>query len=184
MTLSQRLRRPQEHSTGQSTSWNRLPAGIALRHIRVIAGRIGAVVPSLRGVRLAVIVILIKAQPGKSEPSTKENPVIVEPATVEPATVEPAPVKATAVKATAATVETSGVGGIWLAQRRNAQHSRLRLLESFLSGSGVCVRLTVSSTTPFEPAACHASVNADAVFTPSMCGLAAQIRPHICFIGN
>src|SRR5271170_229259 len=120
MTSSQRLRRPPEHSAGQSTSWNRLPAGIALRHIRVIAGRIGAVIPSLRGIGLAVIVIRIIAQPRKSERSTKENPVIVESAVVEPATVEPAAVEPAAVKATAATVETSGVGGIWLAQRRNA----------------------------------------------------------------
>src|SRR5271163_3936755 len=134
MTSSQRLRRPPEYSTGQSTRWNRLPAGIALRHIGIIAGRIGTVVPSLRRVGLAVIVIRIIAQPGKSERSTDEKSVTVEttvvepvtvepatvehatvePATVEPATVEPATVEppTPTVKATAATVEPSGVGGI------------------------------------------------------------------------
>src|SRR5208282_3819147 len=104
-------------------SWNRLPAGITLRHIRVIAGRIGTVVPNPRGVGLAVIVIprvRIIAPPGKSERSTEEKPVIVKSIPVEPATVKPAK---PAVKATAATVETSGVGGIWLAQRGSAQQS-------------------------------------------------------------
>jgi len=132
-----------------STSRNRLPAVVALRHIRVIAGRIGTVVPSLRGVGLAVIVISIVriiAPPGINEPSTEEKPVVVksagvepaivksipvEPTTVEapmkPATMKPATVKSTksaAVEATAATVETSGVGGIWLAERGCAQQSR------------------------------------------------------------
>ena len=72
-----------------STGWDRLPAGIALRYVGVIACGIPAVVPSLRGVWLAVIVIRIIAQPGKSEPSTKENPVIVEAAAVEPAAEPP-----------------------------------------------------------------------------------------------
>jgi len=127
-----------------STSRNRLPAVVALRHIRVIAGRIGTVVPSLRGVGLAVIVISIVrviAPPGISKRSAEEKPVIVKstvmestivksipvkPTSVE-APVKPATVKSTksaAVEATAATVETSGVGGIWLAERGCAQQSR------------------------------------------------------------
>src|SRR5271163_2382868 len=126
MISSVGLRRPPEYFTGQSTSWNRLPAAIALRHIRVIAGRIGAVVPNLRSVGLAVIVIWIIAQPGKSERSTEEEPVIVETTAVKSATVEAATVEppTPAVKATAATVEPSGVGEIWLAQRRSAQQCR------------------------------------------------------------
>jgi len=126
-----------------STSRNRLPAGVALRHIRVIAGRIGTVVPSLRGVGLAVIVISIVriiAPPGINEPSTEEKPVVVKSAGVEPAIVKSIPVepttveapmkpatvkstKSAAVEATAATVETSGVDGIWLAERGSAQQS-------------------------------------------------------------
>jgi hypothetical protein len=42
-----------------SASWKRLPAGIALRHIGVITGRIGTVVPDLRGVGLAIAIISI-----------------------------------------------------------------------------------------------------------------------------
>jgi len=77
---------------------------------------------------LAVIVIPIVriiAPPGKSERSTEEKPVIVKSIPVEPTTVEPTTVKpaAPAVKAIAATVETSGVGGIWLAQRGSPQQS-------------------------------------------------------------
>ena len=39
-----------------SASRNRLPSGIALCDIRVIAFRIGTIVPGLRGRRLAVVV--------------------------------------------------------------------------------------------------------------------------------
>jgi hypothetical protein len=39
--------------------WNRLPARIALRHIRIIASRIPTVVPGLRGVGLVVAIIAI-----------------------------------------------------------------------------------------------------------------------------
>jgi hypothetical protein len=75
-----------------------------LRDIRVIAGRIGAIVPSLRGVRLAVVIIAIVwgviPPVGVCERSTEEKPVIaksivVEPAIVKALTVEPAPVKST-----------------------------------------------------------------------------------------
>ena len=87
---------------------------------------------------MAVIVIPVVRiiTKGISERSTEEKPAIVETTVVEPtivesaamesATAEPATVKPAtpAVKATAATVETSGVGGIRLAQRRCAQQSR------------------------------------------------------------
>ena len=90
---------------------------------------------------MAVIVIPIVriiAPPGICEGSAEEKPVIVKstvvepaivksatmkPATMKPATVKPATVKSTksaAVEATAATVETSGVGGILLAERGSA----------------------------------------------------------------
>ena len=87
-----------------------------------------------------VIVKSTVVEPAVVESATVE-PAIVEPATVEPATVEPAtvksatvksatvksatvkPTKSAAVEATAATVETSGVGRIWLAERGSAQQS-------------------------------------------------------------
>ena len=80
---------------------------------------------------MAVIVIPIVrviAPPRICERSTEEKPVIVKLAVVESAIVksipaESAPVKSTepaAVEATAATVETSGVGGILLAERGSA----------------------------------------------------------------
>jgi hypothetical protein len=55
--------------------------------------------------------------------STIVESTTAESATVKSATVKPTTVKPTTVKATAATVETSGVGGILLAQRGNAQYS-------------------------------------------------------------
>jgi hypothetical protein len=39
-----------------SAGWNRLPGGIALGYIWIIVCRIGAIVPGLTGVRLAVVV--------------------------------------------------------------------------------------------------------------------------------
>jgi hypothetical protein len=42
-----------------SASRNRLPAGVALRHIRIVACRIPTVIPGLRGVGLAVAIIAI-----------------------------------------------------------------------------------------------------------------------------
>src|SRR5436309_6873260 len=95
-----------------SASRDRLPAGIALRHIRVISGRIPAIVPSLRGGGLAVVIIAIVwvviPPIGVCEHSTEEKPVIaksiaaepaivksipVEPALMEPALMEPASMK-------------------------------------------------------------------------------------------
>jgi hypothetical protein len=111
-----------------SAGRNRLPAGIALRHIRVIARRIGAVIPDLGGVGLAVVIIAIvwRVIPpiGICEPSTEEKPVIaksiaaepaivksipVEPAPVEPAPVKPAPVKPAPVKPAKSGVESATV---------------------------------------------------------------------------
>ena len=49
-----------------SASGNRLPSGVALGYIRVIAFRIGIIVSGLDGVRLAAVivaVILIVTQP-------------------------------------------------------------------------------------------------------------------------
>jgi hypothetical protein len=87
-----------------SISRNCLPAGIALRHIRVIAARIGAIVPSLRGVGLAVIIIAIVGRVipsiGICERSTEEKPVIVKSIAVEPAIVKSVPVKPAPVKPT------------------------------------------------------------------------------------
>jgi hypothetical protein len=58
------------------------------------------------------------------ESATMES-ATMESATMESATMESATMESAtpAVKATAATVETSGVGGIRLAQRASAQHS-------------------------------------------------------------
>ena len=87
--------------------------------------------------------------PGVCERSTEEKPaiaksIVVEPAIVksipmEPATVESATVKSTksaAVEATAATVETSGVGGIWLAERGSAQRSSCDCQSPYYPGPG------------------------------------------------
>src|SRR5205807_9104215 len=48
-----------ENTLDRSAGWNRLPAGGALRDVRVIACRIGAIVPGLAGVRLAVAVVFV-----------------------------------------------------------------------------------------------------------------------------
>ena len=86
----------------RSTSRNRLPAGIALRHIRVIAGRIGAIIPRLRGVGLAVVIIAIvwRVIPpiGICERPTEEKPVIAKSIAAEPAIVKSIPVEAAPVK--------------------------------------------------------------------------------------
>jgi hypothetical protein len=39
--------------------WNRLPAGIALCHIRIIPGRVGAVIPSPGRIGLGVAIIAV-----------------------------------------------------------------------------------------------------------------------------
>ena len=75
-----------------STGWNRLPAGIALRHIRIIAGRIVTVVLGLSRVGLGIIVIPIArivAPPWIYQRSTGEKPAIVEAILVEPAIMKP-----------------------------------------------------------------------------------------------
>ena len=125
-----------------STTWNRLPAGIALPHIGVIACRIGAVIPGLGGVRLAIVVIVVVriiAPPRICKRSTEEKSPIVKSIAVEPAPVKPTPVKpaksgmesAAMEAAKSASVETAasatamrpGIGGIWLTERGNAQES-------------------------------------------------------------
>jgi len=127
----------------RSIPWNCLPAGIALRHIRVIAARIGTIIPGLRGVGLAVVIIAIvwRVIPpvGICDRSTEEKPVIakslaVEAPIVKSISVEPAPVhtregtvksthsaaveaaKSTAVE-TPAPAMRPGIGEIWLAER-------------------------------------------------------------------
>src|SRR5689334_6657017 len=113
-----------------SAGWNRLPAGVALRYVRVIACRIGAIVPGLAGVRLAVAVIVVirirapvriiiirPRQSGAGQPPAvppavpamvpvptalaAEAVVQAHEATVEPAAVEPAPVEPAGVESTA-----------------------------------------------------------------------------------
>src|SRR5437763_7794249 len=110
-----------------SAGWNRLPAGVALRYVRVIACRIGAIVPGVAGVRLAVAVIVViriiasvriiiirPRQSGAGQPpavppavpamvpvppaSAAEAVVQARDATVETTAVEPAGVKSTAVE--------------------------------------------------------------------------------------
>src|SRR3954452_5571312 len=44
---------------GASAGRNRLPAGAALGYVRVIACRIGAVIPGLGGVGLAIVVAVV-----------------------------------------------------------------------------------------------------------------------------
>ena len=123
-----------------SAGRDHLPAGIALRHIRVIARGIGAVIPSLRGVGLAIVIIAIVwiiTPPGVCERSTEEKPAIMETIVIEPAIVksiplEPLPVKSgksAAVERAPATVETAapatmrpGKGEVWLADCGSAHH--------------------------------------------------------------
>ena len=109
-----------------SAGWDRLPAGVALRYIWVIARRIGAIVPGLAGVRLAVVVIAIirirappriiiirPRQSGAGQPpavaSAVPAMVPVPPAATVKAVVQAreAAVKPTGVKSTA--VETAAV---------------------------------------------------------------------------
>src|SRR6516162_3083682 len=120
-----------------STSWDCLPAGIALRHIRVVARRIGTIVPSLRvvGLAIAIIAVVWIIVPQRiCERSAKEKPVTVKSIPVEYTSMEPAAVeaaKSSAVEATkpAASVKTAapapavrpGIGEVWLAERGRAQ---------------------------------------------------------------
>src|SRR5438067_6936043 len=116
-----------ENMLDGSAGWNRLPAGVALRYVRVIACRIGAIVPGLAGVRLAVAVIVViriiapvriiiigPRQSGAGQPPAVASAVpamvpvpralagkaVVQAreATVETAAVEPAGVEAAAMK--------------------------------------------------------------------------------------
>jgi hypothetical protein len=80
---------------------DRLPAGIALGHIRVIACGIGTIVPSLRRIGLVVTVISIVriiAPPGISEESPIEKPVIAKSIAVEPAIAISIPVEPIAME--------------------------------------------------------------------------------------
>src|ERR1700730_17054812 len=110
-----------------STRGDCLPAGIALGHVRVIAGGVGAIIPGLRRVGLtvfivglAVIVAVIRivavivvgvavippvrrVNPTKpaAEPTAETPEAMVEPASMKPAAVKSAPMeptKAAAVK--------------------------------------------------------------------------------------
>ena len=128
-----------------STGRNWLPAGVALGHIGVIAGRIGAVIPGLGGVGLGVIIIPVVrviTPPRSYERATEEKSAIAKSIVVEPVIVksigaEPAAVKsgksatmkaaahiakADAVKSTAPTtpVMRPGMGEIWLDQHATA----------------------------------------------------------------
>ena len=125
-----------ERSRDGSAGWDRLPAGVALRYIGVIARRIGAIVPGLAGVRLAVVVVAIirirappriiiirPRQSGTGQPPAVasavpamvpvppmpagEAVVQAREAAVKPAPMEPVGVKSTAVETAA--VETAAV---------------------------------------------------------------------------
>src|SRR5690349_20719818 len=117
-------REPRDGSTAEtSISLNCLPAGIALRHIRAIAGRIGAIVPTLRGVGLAIVIIAIVwpviPPIGIRERSPEEEPVIAKSIAAKPAILKSAP-----VETSAPTPAMSGIGEFWLAERRRAQQRR------------------------------------------------------------
>src|SRR5689334_4888362 len=101
--LHAQCREPRDGSTAEtSISLNCLPAGIALRHIRVIAGRIGAIVPTLRGVGLAIVIIAIVwpviPPIGIRERSPEEEPVIAKSIAAKPAIVNSIPVEPVSVK--------------------------------------------------------------------------------------
>jgi cell division septation protein DedD len=109
-----------------------------LSYVRVITCRIGTVIPCLRGVRLAIVVIVVVwiiAQPRICKRSAEEKPVIVKSIAVEPAIVKSIPMKpakSTAVEpapavetTTAPTVETAAPAmhlsiGVRLAEHSNA----------------------------------------------------------------
>src|SRR5436190_2170358 len=125
-----------ENTLDGSADWNRLPAGVALRYVRVIACRIGAIVPGFAGVRLAVAVIVVirviapvriiiirPRQPRAGQPPAvppavpamlpvppalaAEAVVHAREATLEPAAVKTTPVETARVKST--TVETAAM---------------------------------------------------------------------------
>ena len=136
--------------TRRSAGGNRLPAGVALAYVRVVAGRLGAVIPRLR-IRLTIVVAVIrvtvirvtviraKAKETAAEPAVVK-PVRVksaESAAMEPATavkptesaaVEPATaMETTTAMETSATAMHLSVGGSWLAERSNTQQSSQNL---------------------------------------------------------
>src|SRR5438477_5689002 len=100
-----------ENMLDGSAGWNRLPAGVALRYVRVIACRIGAIVPGLAGVRLAVAVIVViriiapvRIIIIRPRQSGAGQPPAVPPAVPAMVPVPPAPAEAV-VQAREATVE-------------------------------------------------------------------------------
>jgi hypothetical protein len=127
-----------------------------LRHIRIIACRIGTVVPGIGRVGLAIIVVSIVRiiAPGISERSAEEEPVTVKSIPVKPAkspavetaTVETAAMKAaksaaveapaTAAVEASATAMRPSVGEIWLAERGSAQQSSCGCQSPSYPGAG------------------------------------------------
>ena len=126
MTGSAQVQTP-PNGPGASASRSRLPAGVALGYVGVVANRIGAVITPPR--------ICVKS----TEESSPAEAIAVELAivtAVEPAiviAVEPASVKSTAVKSIAvepalamepaAPAMRPSIGEIWLAERGSAQQS-------------------------------------------------------------
>src|SRR5712671_6589138 len=105
-----------ENTLDRSAGWNRLPAGVALRYIRVIACRIGAIVPGLAGVRLAVAVIVViriiapvRIIIIRPRQSGAGQPPAVPPAVPAMVPVPPALAAEAVVQAREATVETAAV---------------------------------------------------------------------------
>src|SRR5215469_159438 len=113
---------------GELARWNRLPAGVALCHIRIIAGGVGAIVPGLSDtgpravaivrivavitgagilavipiVRIVSVIPIIVVGKAVTPPIRRVDPSEPEPAAEMPkAMVEPAAMKPTAVKAAA-----------------------------------------------------------------------------------
>jgi hypothetical protein len=120
---------------------NRLPASIALRHIRVVTRRIGAVIPSLRGIGLAIVIVAIVRiiivsvgiHAAEEEASAAVAALVEIPAPVAETIV---PLTETAVETGEATVEAAksaavetaapaamrpGIGEVWLTESGPAQ---------------------------------------------------------------
>src|SRR5277367_6628961 len=134
MTGSAQVQTP-PNGPGASASRSRLPAGVALGYVGVVANRIGAVITPPR------ICVKSTEESSPAEAIAVELAIVtaVEPAivtAVEPAiviAVEPASVKSTAVKSIAvepalamepaAPAMRPSIGEIWLAERGSAQQS-------------------------------------------------------------
>src|SRR5260370_10133030 len=94
MEIWQALSRVPPSGAQASASGNRLPAGIALGYVWVIARGIVAVVPDLRGAGLAVVVAIVRiiipsisvriSQPEKYAAAEPSKFAAVEPAAMEP----------------------------------------------------------------------------------------------------